>query len=208
VIAGLLDLHQSTLDSRWLRFAEKLQATLDREFWDEAAGGYFSAPAGTELVLRLKDDYDGAEPAASSVAVSNLVRLSILAGETASLEAAPAGSYRARALRTIEAFRSQWAGAPHAMPVLLCGLADALAEPAHVVLAGDPADPAFGALAEVIHSAPPMSAPLLLLTPGCAAWASGMTTLEGRPTAYLCRDLACQAPVTAPSALQALLAQA
>ena len=208
VIAGLLDLHQATLDPRWLRFAEKLQATLDREFWDETAGGYFSAPAGTELVLRLKDDYDGAEPAASSVAVSNLVRLSILAGEAAATEAPVPGTFRARAVRTIEAFRSQWTGAPHAMPVLLCGLADALAEPAHLVLAGDPADPAFAALAEVVHAAPPFSAPLALLTPGCAAWASGMTATDGRPTAYLCRDLACQAPVNTPAALRALLTQA
>ncbi|NDC75569.1 thioredoxin domain-containing protein, partial [bacterium] len=134
VVAGLLDLHQATLDPHWLRFAEKLQAALDARFWDEAEGGYFSAPADTELVLRLKDDYDGAEPAASSFALSNLVRLSILQGEPASNETAPAlAPHRARAARVAEAFRSQWSGAPHALPVLLCGLADLLAEPAHVI---------------------------------------------------------------------------
>ena len=210
VIAGLLDLHQATLDPQWLRFAEKLQATLDALFWDEAEGGYFSAPAGTELVLRLKDDYDGAEPAASSVAVSNLVRLSVLAGEpaaTASPDAALA-PYRARAVRTVEGLRAQWSGAPHALPVLLCGLADLLAEPAHVVLAGDPRDPAFTALASAVHAAPPFSAPLHLLTPDCARWAADMPALEGRPTAYLCRDLACQTPVTSSAALRAQLASA
>ncbi len=207
VIAGLLDLHQATLDPRWLRFAEKLQATLDAFFWDEAEGGYFSAPADTELVLRLKDDYDGAEPTASSVAVANLVRLSVLAGEpsaTAAPDAALA-PHRARAVRTVEGLRAQWSGAPHALPVMLCGLADLLAEPAHVVLAGDPRDPAYTALASVVHAAPPFSAPLHLLTPDCAAWAADMPALEGRPTAYLCRDLACQAPVTNPAALRALL---
>jgi hypothetical protein len=208
VIAGLLDLHQATLDPQWLRFAEKLQATLDARFWDEAEGGYFSAPAGTELVLRLKDDYDGAEPTASSVALSNLVRLSVLAGEPAATEtAAPAlAPYRARAVRTAEGLRARWSGTPHALPVLLCGVADLLAEPAHVVLAGDPRDPAFTALASVVHAAPPYSAPLHLLTPDCAAWAADMAPLGGRPTAYLCRDLACQAPVTEAAALRALLA--
>ena len=206
VVAGLLDLHQATLDPHWLRFAEKLQAALDARFWDEAEGGYFSAPADTELVLRLKDDYDGAEPAASSFALSNLVRLSILQGEPASNETAPAlAPHRARAARVAEAFRSQWSGAPHALPVLLCGLADLLAEPAHVILAGDPADPAFTALASVVHAAPPFSAPVYLLTPYDAAWARDMVPLGGRPTAYLCRDLACQTPVTNPTALRELL---
>ena len=206
LIAGLLDLHQATLDPHWLRLAGKLQTALDTYFWDEADGGYFSAPAGNELILRLKDDYDGAEPTASSVALSNLVRLSILHGEPGALDAAPAlAPHRARAVRLAEAFRSQWSGAPHALPVLLCGLADLLAEPAHVVLAGDPADPAFTALASVVHAAPPMSAPLYLLTPADAAWAAELTPLAGRPTAYLCRDLACQAPVTSAVALRELL---
>jgi uncharacterized protein YyaL (SSP411 family) len=213
VVAGLLDLHQATLDPHWLRLAEQLQATMDRLFWDEAEGGYFSAPAGTELVLRLKDDYDGAEPTASSVAMINLVRLSVLAGESgADVSAVPEGrggastprpSHRARARRLAEAFRSQWSGAPHAMPVLLCGLADLLSEPAHVVLAGDPRDPAFAALAETVYSAAPFSAPIHLLTPACAAWAAEMKPLDGRPTAYFCRDFACQAPVHTSKELRA-----
>ena len=204
VIAGLLDLHQATLDPHWLQLAGKLQTALDARFWDETGGGYFSAPTATELILRLKDDYDGAEPAASSVALSNLVRLSVLHGEPATNQATLA-PHRARAFRLAEAFRSQWSGAPHALPVLLCGVADLLAEPAHVVLAGDPADPAFTALASVVHAAPPFSAPVYLLTPADAAWAADLAPLAGRPTAYLCRDLACQAPVTNPAALRELL---
>ncbi len=207
VVAGLLDLHQATLDPRWLRWAEKLQATLDADFWDEAGGGYFSARAGTELVLRLKDDYDGAEPAATSVALANLVRLSVLAGEPAGAGGGAAlAPYRARAVRAAEGMRARWSAAPHALPVLLCGVADLLAEPAHVVLAGDPREPGFTRLASVVHAAPPFSAPLCLLTPDCAAWAAEMQPVGGRPTAYLCRDLACQAPVTEPAALRGLLA--
>ena len=191
VIAGLLDLHQTTLDASWLRLAEKLQATMDRVFWDDAEGGYFSAPADGGLVLRLKDDYDGAEPTASSVALSNLVRLSVLNGESLF----QSGGHRERARRLAEAFRSQWSGAPHAMPVLLCGLADYLSEPAHVVLAGDRRDPAFVALAEVVHAAPLLNAPVYLVTGDAAAWAAEMPAVDRRPTAYFCRDFACHPPV-------------
>ena len=201
VIAGLLDLHQATLDASWLRFAEQLQTTMDRLFWDESGGGYFAAPAGSELVLRLKDDYDGAEPAASSVALSNLVRLSVLKGESLLQD----GGHRDRARRLAEAFRSQWSGAPHAMPVLLCGLADYLSEPAHVVLAGDRNDPAFAALAEVVHSAPPLNAPVCLLTGDDAPWAAAMPPVDGRPTAYFCRDYACQAPARTAQDLRSVL---
>lgn len=203
VIAGLLDLHQATLDARWLRFAETLQATLDRLFWDADAGGYFAAPAGTELVLRLKDDYDGAEPTASSVSMSNLVRLSVLAGESVSRD----DGHRARARRLAEAFRSQWAGAPHALPVLLCGLADLLSEPAHVVLAGDRRDPAYSALAEAVYASAPFSAPIHLLTSDCADWAKDLRAQAGRPTAYFCRDFACQAPTHDPAALRRLFSE-
>jgi hypothetical protein len=43
------------------------------------AGGYFQT-SGTDasVLLRLKEDYDGAEPAASSVAAINLMRLAAL----------------------------------------------------------------------------------------------------------------------------------
>jgi uncharacterized protein len=191
VIAGLLDLRRATLDAAWLRFAETLQSTMDRLFWDETAGGYFAAPADGGLVLRLKDDYDGAEPAASSVALSNLVRLSVLRGESLF----QGGGHRDRARRLAEAFRSQWSGAPHAMPVLLCGLADYLSEPAHVVLAGDRGDPAFAALAEVVHAAPLLNAPVHLLTGDDAAWAAEMPAVNQRPTAYFCRDYVCHSPV-------------
>ena len=49
---------------------------MDELFWDEARGGYFNSAAGDpSIVLRLREDYDGAEPAASSVAAMNLLRL-------------------------------------------------------------------------------------------------------------------------------------
>lgn len=206
VIAGLLDLHQATLDPHWLRLANRLQDAMDTHFWDDADGGYFASSVEAGLVLRLKDDYDGAEPAASSIALANLVRLSILAGEPVSSSPALAPR-RARATRLAEAFRSQWSGAPHALPVMLCGLADLLAEPAHVVLTGDRSDAAFAALAEAVWSAPPFSAPILLLTPACAAWAADLRPPGDRPAAYLCRELSCRPPATTPADLRRLLAE-
>ena len=80
VIQGLLDLYEASFDVEWLKFARQLQETQDRLFFDEKNGGYFSTSGKDESVfLRMKDDNDGAEPAASSVAALNLLRLSQLA---------------------------------------------------------------------------------------------------------------------------------
>src|SRR5690606_25860609 len=44
-IAGLLDLYEATFDERWLRWADRLQQTMDERFLDEKAGGYFNSAA-------------------------------------------------------------------------------------------------------------------------------------------------------------------
>ena len=77
VIQGLLDLYEASFDVEWLKLATELQETEDRLFFDEKNGGYFSTSGNDQSVfLRIKDDNDGAEPAASSVAALNLLRLS------------------------------------------------------------------------------------------------------------------------------------
>ena len=69
LIQGLLDLYEASFDVGWLRWAVELQEIQDRLFCDENRGGYFSS-AGKDpsILLRLKEDNDSAEPAASSVA--------------------------------------------------------------------------------------------------------------------------------------------
>src|SRR6185436_15343959 len=116
---------------------------MDELFWDEGAGGYFnSAASDANIVLRLKEDYDGAEPTPSSVAAMNLFRLAAMLHRD---------DWRERGRRTIEAFRGPWTRAPHALPQMLCALELALEPPRHVVLAGDPVAADFQALVAVIH---------------------------------------------------------
>jgi uncharacterized protein YyaL (SSP411 family) len=94
LIQGLLDLYEAGFDVRWLQWAERLQAKMDALFWDAEHGGYFNTRTGDPaVILRLKDDYDGAEPAANSIAALNLHRLDWMIGGVD-------GGYRERALRT------------------------------------------------------------------------------------------------------------
>jgi uncharacterized protein YyaL (SSP411 family) len=85
MIMGLLDLYEASFDVKYLQWALDLQNYLDTHFWDAEHGGYFSGLASDSSVLiRMKDDHDGAEPTPNSVAVTNLLRLDSLVSSTAS----------------------------------------------------------------------------------------------------------------------------
>jgi hypothetical protein len=205
-IQGLLDLYEASFSIRWLQWARRLQDTMDRLFWDEVGGGYFnSAGDDPHIILRLKEDYDGAEPAPSSVAALNLLRLAAVDDDPACRE---------RGRRTLEAFRARWSATPQAMPQLLCALELALEPPRHVVLAGNPAAADFKALVAAVHTSFGPRRTFLAADGGegqawlaqRAPWLAAMRPLDGRATAYVCEEFSCQAPVNTPEELRRMLA--
>ncbi|MCE2862825.1 MAG: thioredoxin domain-containing protein [Opitutaceae bacterium] len=209
LIQALLDLHEASFEVRWLQWAVWLQAKMDELFWDEAAGGYFNSPGwDTSIMIRLKEDYDGAEPAPSSVAALNLLRLG------AWFEADSGGrSYRERGRRVLEAFRDTWSRAPQAMPQMLCALELALEPARHVVIAGDPRAEDFQALARVVGAKFGPYRAVAAADGGegqawlaaRAPWIGAMVPIGGRATAYVCEEFSCQAPVTLSADLERLL---
>jgi uncharacterized protein YyaL (SSP411 family) len=224
LIQGLLDLYEAGFEIRWLQWAERLQAKMDALFWDPVKGGYFNSRADDPTVIvRMKEDYDGAEPAPNSVAALNLIRLDWMIGRGSSADtgavasgvtAAATLSHRERALQTIEALRPQWTRVPQALPQMLCAVELALAEPRTVVLAGDPESAEFQTMAAVLHEKLGPRRAILCADGGEGqTWLSArrpylaeMKPVEGRLTAYMCESFACQAPVNTPQALRELLA--
>lgn len=207
LIQGLLDLYEATFELRWLQWAEKLQDALDERFWDEAGGGYFSAGKDDpHLVLRLKEDYDGAEPSANSVAAANLLRFAAL------FHSEP---HRTRAWRVLDAFRPRWSQHPQAMPEMLTALELALQPPQQVVLAGDPDSRGFCVLASMLHRQLGPRRVVLAADGGEGqAWLAAHTPVlaemrpfDGEPTAYVCENYRCHAPVTSPEDLWSVLNQ-
>ncbi len=212
LIQGLLDLYEAGFELRWLQWAVKLQARMDALFWDSERGGYFNSRADDpSVIVRLKEDYDGAEPAPNSVAAMNLIRLDWMLGLAGARE---------KALKTVEALRPQWSRLPQALPQLLCALELALAEPRTVVLAGDPHTAGFQALAAVLHEQLGPRRALLCadgpfdgLRAGGAAqdwlathrsYLKAIKPINGQATAYVCENFTCQAPVDSVAALRQL----
>ncbi len=201
LIAGLLDLYEATGDDRELAWAETLQATQDRLFLDATDGGWFSnTGADRSVLLRLKEEHDGAEPAATSVSVLNLLRLAALTGRP---------EFRAAADRAAAAFFEDPERLVHSMPLMLAAQ-DALGQPpVQVVVAGPPEDPRTHALLRAAHRtlAPDR---IVLLAPGGEAqlalarrhsYLAEIGPVRGEPAAFVCRNFLCLPAVTDPEAL-------
>lgn len=78
LIEGLLALYQATFEEKWLLWARELQGVLDKDFWDEKEGGYFTAAHHEkDLIIRKKDRSDGAIPSPNSVSYRNLLLFSV-----------------------------------------------------------------------------------------------------------------------------------
>jgi uncharacterized protein len=207
VIQGLLDLYEASFDVEWLKFASQLQETQDRLFFDENNGGYFSTSGKDESVfLRMKDDNDGAEPAASSVAALNLLRLSQFRGDNGMAE---------RARKTIDAFATTLSHFPSAMPQMLVALDYSLSKPRQIVIAGKKdAQETKALLKEVhLHFLPKT---VLFLADGAEGQkylgekneaVRAMSPIDGKPAAYVCENFICKAPVTDPKQLIELLSK-
>src|SRR5579883_1376595 len=188
---ALIDLYETSFEPQDLHFAIRLAELAIERFEDREQGGFFSSAEGTaDLVLRLKDDYDGAEPSGNSMMALALLRLARMTGRE---------DFRAAADRALKAFGSRLNSAGAALPLMLVALAFALAPPREIVLAG-PRDEAF--LAAIRRHFMPNSVVL-----AANDVPRPMPAIDGRATAYVCENFTCQLPVTDAEALERLLVQ-
>jgi uncharacterized protein YyaL (SSP411 family) len=127
---GLLDLYETDFDPHWLTTATELTDVMRAKFHDAEAGGFFlTSGEDASVILRLKEEYDGAEPSGNSVAALALLRLAEFTDRQDYLDAAS---------QTLAAFGEHLRRAPHAVPQMLCALDWALGEPKQVTLTGQP----------------------------------------------------------------------
>jgi uncharacterized protein len=203
VIFGLLELFQAGGDPQWLEWAQALQRRMDDLFWDRDGGGWFNTTgADPAVILRLKEDYDGAEPAASSMAVLNLLTLAHLVDQP---------DLHDRIEKTLKMFGSRLGQMARGVPMMMAALSTYHARRSQVVIVGmrQEARPLFEEAAAqyrpfslVVPVAPgAMQTALARALPFIGA----MEMRDGRPTAYVCRDFTCGEPVTDAAALRAQL---
>jgi uncharacterized protein len=186
---ALIDMYETAFDAADLDWAARLAERAMELFEDREQGGFFSTQAAkTDLVLRLKDDYDGAEPSGNSGMALALLKLARLGAKGAVQEVPEREDFRVSAERALQAFAPRFAAAPAAAPQMLVAQMFATGRPMEIVLAGPP-DPAMLA---AIHGRFLPNAVLLRAEQAPTA----MPALDGKPTAYVCENYACKLPVT------------
>jgi len=203
-VRALIDLYETCFEPGLLRAADRLAASLVARFEDRERGGFFfTSDDHEELLARNRSGQDGALPSGAGVAAEALLRLGLHLDSSSCREAAR---------RALESSRPAVRRLPSAFTTLLIA-ADLAAGPAlEVAVIGDPADPATSALLDAVHRRCRPGLALAVARPGEPAddlpLLRGKTALEGKPTAYVCRDYACKEPTTRPDELERLLDEA
>jgi hypothetical protein len=194
VADGLLELYEATFEMRWIAEAGSLADAILELFWDAEKGAFYDTAADhEELVTRPRDVYDNASPSGNSVAVDVLLRLSVLLERE---------DYRERAAAVLEDLSGAVAQIPGAFGRLLSALDFYLSTPYEVALIGVPDAPETRTLLSAAYSAyipnkvvagrseddeeAARLVPLLAERP----------MREGKATAYVCVNYACQNPTT------------
>jgi len=192
-LAGLW-LHEATAAAEWFGWSLNLARQADSQLWDSGRALWYDTGAGTESLLGVRPltAEDGAQRSGNSLMVEVCLRLHGLTLDSFWLE-------RARA--ALSALRTRTQAMPEAMGgALLCAR----------ILAGGPlemavATPDGATGGELVSCARQRHRPQLVVAVGSANEAGradfvgppllrGRTSLEGRPTAFVCHDFTCLQP--------------
>ncbi|KOB68759.1 Spermatogenesis-associated protein 20, partial [Operophtera brumata] len=176
-----------------MQWARELQTKQDELFWDQEHAGYYTCSADdATVVLRLKEDQDGAEPSGNSVSCLNLQRLAACADRRA--EPAAGELHRDMAKQILQAFAKRLNDMPTALPEMMSALM-------------------------FYNDSPTHAAAQTLVRWSWSAWCgrgccraecllSRVRKTTDVPTAYVCRRYACSLPVTDVKDLENILDQA
>jgi uncharacterized protein YyaL (SSP411 family) len=198
VTAALLEVYEATFERRWLETARGLAEELLGLFWDESREGFYDTGRDHErLVVRPRNLFDNAVPSGSAVAIETLLRLAVFTGEE---------TYRTKALAALRPMADLLARHPTGFGRFLCALDFNLGPVVEVALVA-PADNGLAPLAAEVFGRYLPNRVVAGMREGDPAAATGLPLLEGRrvvdgrPTAYVCRNYACDLPATDPATL-------
>jgi uncharacterized protein YyaL (SSP411 family) len=185
-VQSLIDLYEAGFAARDLQLALELTKKMIELFEDKHSGGFFSTSGGDpSLVMRVKDDYDGAEPSGNSIAVLNLLRLAAITGDTGLRETAD---------RALAAFARKMSDQPAGLPQMLVAYMWSIGKALQVILAGEREAADTQALGTAVHRRFLPNRVMAMASDGPPE-TQAMGPLEGRATTYLCENFACRLPV-------------
>lgn len=193
---GLIELYEATFDISLLELAVELNAEMLRLFWDDKQGGlFFYGEDGEQLFTRPKEIYDGAMPSGNSAAALNMAKLARYTYDAALSQ---------KTDEQLQAFAGSVQKYPSGHALFLIALEYAVGAPSEIVLAGDPTKPDVQAMASKLQRQFRPNAIYMLHPSGEQGTVArklipllqDKVALGGKATAYICKNFACQSPVT------------
>src|SRR5262245_16862539 len=197
LLSGVITLYEATLEPRHLELAIALGETMTAKFYDRDQGGFWqSAPDAKDLILRVKEDYDGAEPSGNSVAILSLLRLGAITDRKDFKEAAE---------KSLRFFSDRLQRMPQAVPHMLLALDFSLEELRRAVIAVESKVKPAGALLNAAHSVYQPNKVVLGTAGPVESFAKTLPAKDGIPTAYVCVGTKCSLPTHDSESLKGLL---
>jgi hypothetical protein len=205
VIHALIELYETTFDTRYLSEALVLNTYFLTHFFDNRNGGFFFVSDEAEaLFSRKKEIYDGAVPSSNAVAFDNLVRLFRLTGDPVHEE---------HTHQLARSFGIRVRENPAAHGYFLCAVDRATGPSQEIVIAGDVREPDTERMIAAVRARYlPLSTVIVRPAPGpdavlasLAPFTKDLAGTPGKTTAYLCFSHACSVPITDPEAFEKAL---
>jgi len=194
VIEGLLATYEATFELRFFTQARELADTMIARFWDEQDGGfYFTSSDHEELITRTKDYFDNATPSGNSVAAAGLLKLGLMTQDP---------EYPRCAVTVLRGMRQAMIRYPSAFGYMLSALDFYLSEPKEIAIVGTLDSHEVRAFAEEIYSRYLPNKVVAASEPGDTQAEAeiklmvGRSAIDGKATAYVCRNYTCLAPAT------------
>ncbi|GMI66574.1 hypothetical protein like AT4G03200 [Hibiscus trionum] len=216
LISGLLDLYEFGGSTDWLVWATELQDMQDELFLDREGGAYFNTPGeDPSVLLRVKEDHDGAEPSGNSVSAINLVRLSSM------ISGSKSDHYRQNAEHLLAVFESRLKEMAMAVPLMCCA-AGMLTVPSRkqVVLVGHKHSVEFENMLATAHAAYDPNKTVIHIDPTNSTemefWEANNDKVAlmarnsfaaDKVVALVCQNFSCSPPVSIPKSLEDLLSK-
>ena len=195
---GLISLYEASGALIWIEAAVSLADKMIEQFWDDNDGAFFfTGESHEQLIVRSKEFMDNATPSGNSIATLSLLRLGLLTGNE---------DYRRRATAVLRLMADQIRRYPSAFGFVLGAMDFYLDSPLEVVIVGS-AEPPLDDLLRVLWQTYLSNRVIALCTRDHEEAAAlvplfiGRDTLAIQPTAFVCRDNACQTPVHTPDEL-------
>lgn len=196
LLLALLETYQTTYKDTYLQRAIKIADDMKALFWDEKASGFFFYGVdGEELITRPKEIYDGAIPSGNSVAALALQKLADITENE---------EVRTMAEKLLDSFAGEVSHYAAGYTYFLMAVDYYLAEKIKVVVVGDKDLPDTKAMLQAMNHIflPTVTVRFYDIH---AQNTSNYKGTEGIATAYLCKGVACQPPITDVEAFNTML---